>query len=231
MSNLMAIMGRGIQCLPDGSWTVTEDLETYTQNGAHLINRIPADDENKDCLVGGGELNILAGIQLHKGGFGNIIVCAYADRAEYLKSVNAPSESMVMSELFRGYCPDALIKVWTKQMSVPGPSNTNRELQNIFELAIKEKVSTVAIVTVDIHMPRVLVLAQRHLAKHEFQCLDVRFFVSEQVLVEAGPEIYNQRCEALRCSKATARNWTREQSGIFKTITNAYGDEKPKIAL
>ena len=117
-----------------------------------------------------------------------------------------------------------------KKMSMPGPSNTNRELQNIFELAVKKEVDTVAIITIDLHMPRTLVIAQRHLAKREFQRLDARFFVSEQALAEADPKTYGPRREALRRSKAMARNWAREQLGVFRIITNAYGDEKPTIA-
>ena len=80
-------------------------------------------------------------------------------------------------------------------------------------------------------MPRALVIAQRHLAKHEFQRLDVRFFISEQVLVKADSGTYEPRREALRHSKAMARNWAREELGIFKVITDAYGDEKPKMAV
>jgi len=231
VKNLIAIMGRGIQRLPDSSWTVTEDLEVCAENSAHLVDRVLADDENPCCLVGGGELNLLAGIQLHKSGLGNIIVCAYGDRSEYLKSIDAPSESMVMSDLFLKYCPNAPVKVWTKGMSMPGPSNTNRELQNIFELAVEEEIDKVAVVTIDLHMPRTLVIAQRHLAKREFQRLNARFFISEQVLVEADPKTYNVRRETLRRSKAMERNWAREQLGIFRVITNAYGDEKPKIAV
>jgi len=230
VNSLLAILGRGIQRLPDGSWTVTEDLEICAENSAHLTDRVPADDENPHCLIGGGELNLLAGIQLHKRGFGDIVVCAYGDRSDYLKSIDAPSESMIVSDLFLKYCPNALIRVWTKEMSMPGPSNTNRELQNIFELAVKEKIDAVAIVTIDLHMPRTLVMAQRHLAKHKFRRLDARFFVSEQVLAEADPKTYGQRRETLRRSKAMARNWAREQLGIFKVITDAYGDEKPKVA-
>ena len=231
MHSLIAIMGRGIQRLPDGSWAVTEDLEMCAENSAHLVDRVPADDENERCLVGGGELNLLAGIQLQKLAWEYLIVCAYGDRSEYLKSIDAPSESMVMSDLLREHCPNAPVKIWIKEMSMPGPSNTNRELQNIFELAVEKEVDTVAVVTIDLHMPRTLVLAQRHLAKQEFQRLDVRFFISEQVLAEADPKTYEPRREALRRSKAMARNWAREQLGIFKIITNAYGDEKPKIAI
>ena len=54
--------------------------------------------------------------------------------------------------------------------------------------------------------------------------------MSEQVLAEADPKTYGQRRETLRRSKAMARNWAREQLGIFKVITDAYGDEKPKVA-
>src|SRR5271157_1264609 len=132
---ILAILGRGIQRHhKNGSWVLTEDLELCDEKSAHLAVRKPADDENPFCMVGGGELNLLAGIALYNQEGANIVVCAYGDRSEYLKSIDAPSESMVMSGYFLHACRTANIRVWKKEMSMPGPSNTNRELKNIFEL-------------------------------------------------------------------------------------------------
>ncbi len=232
MLQILAIHGRGVQQLyENGPWALTEDLELCDKDGAHLSVRKPADDDNPLCMVGGGELNLLAGVEVYKREGANIVVCAYGDRSNYLKSIDAPSESMVMSDHFiEATHRSVSSKIWTKEMSLPGPSNTNRELQNIFEFAVANSYTEIGIVTVDVHMPRTMVMAQRHLAKPEFRHLNARFFVSEQVLVEANPTLYGPRREALRHSKSFTRNWEREQLGILKTITNAYDDEKPLVA-
>ena len=231
MLEVIAIHGRGIQRLHEnGPWVLTEDLEFCDKDSANLPVRKPADDNNPFCMVGGGELNLLAGVEVYKREGAKIVVCAYGDRSNYLKSIDAPSESMVMSGCFIEATSNSVSsKIWTREMSLPGPSNTNRELQNIFEFTVANHYTKVGIITVDVHMPRTMVMAQRHLAKPEFRSLNAQFFVSEQVLVETNPALYGPRREALRRSKSFARNWEREQLGILRTITNAYGDEKPLV--
>ena len=62
---LLAILGRGIQQIEeDKGWTLTEDLEVCDEKGGHLAVRVPSDDNNPYCLIGGGELNLRAGIIL-----------------------------------------------------------------------------------------------------------------------------------------------------------------------
>lgn len=224
MFELMGILGRGIQRLhKNGPWVLTEDLEMCDQNFANLaIRKTPVDDTNKCCMVGGGELNLLAGCELYKKYGALAVVCAYGNRSEYLKAIDAPSESMVMSDLFREQCPKAPLIVWTKEMSIPDRPNTNSELRNIFRLTLQKNLKSVAIVTIDLHMPRTMVFARRHLAKDEFRDLYVQYFVSEEVLVEADPIKFTSRRMALRTSKAFERNWQREQAGILHTMTETY---------
>ncbi len=82
---LIAILGRGIQRVGSGgSWEVTEDLEVCAPDRTHLPDRVPADDQNPCCLVGGGELNLLAGLELHRRIGAIVAVCAYSHRAPYL---------------------------------------------------------------------------------------------------------------------------------------------------
>jgi hypothetical protein len=232
---LLAVLGRGVQKLhEEGPWVLTEDLEMWSEESQHLAVRVPADDLNPFCMVGGGELNPLAGVELFRRHGAEAVVCAYGDRTKYLKEIDGPSESMVMGEKFQEMCPDAHLKTWTKDMSRPGPSNTNAELYNIFQLAtmlelFRGKSHRIGIVTIDLHMPRTLVMAQRHLASTFTDLAPVDFFVSEQVLVEADQAQYSLRREALRDSAAFKRNWEQEKIGIFKTLTNAYGDEKPTL--
>ncbi len=214
---ILAILGRGIQrSSSDGTWVPTEDLELCDKDGSHLAVYKPPDDNSPYCMVGGSELNVLAGIELYKNEGAKIVVCAYGDRSKYLTTINGPSESMVLSEMFKKVYPNATVNVWTKEMTAEA-SNTNRELQNIFELANNRGESTVGIVTINLHMPRAMVMTQRHLAKTEFRHLSVRFYVSEQVLVEKDPA-YGPRCEALRHSKSFTRNWEREQTGILMVL-------------
>ncbi len=239
--DLLAILGRGIQLRGIGEpWVLTEDLEVCDGNSAHLPVRVPADDENPFCMIGGGEINLLAGIALMRKHQPKVMVCAYGDRSTYLKSVDGPSESEVMSGAFRfaingelqSLNPDSLeIVVWPASRSLPGPSNTNRELQNVFELAVERGFTSVGIVTVSVHLPRALLQAQRHLMKPEFRSLEngVQVFTSEEVLLEANSKYYGPRLNRMFASQAYQRNWLRELEGIRKILAGTYKDEKPRV--
>jgi uncharacterized SAM-binding protein YcdF (DUF218 family) len=234
---MIAVLGRGIQRLTESapprdtsSWVPTEDLEVCDKDSSHLSVRVPADDDNPYSMVGGGELNLLAGMELFRrsGDASTVVVCAYGNRGQYLRSIEAPSESVIMSKRFLDEFPLARLEIWKEDRTSPAPANTTAELENIFSLAVEEGVATVHVVTIDLHMPRVLVLAQRHLADKRFGHLHTRFHVSEQVLIDTNPTLVPRR-ERLRKSKSFARNWQREQIGIFKILTNRYGDDKPAI--
>src|SRR3989338_1971225 len=105
-------------------------------NSAHLPVRAPVDDSNPYCMVGGGWLNLLAGIELSKQHSPKLVVCAYGHRSAYLKELDAPTESEVMSDKLRRVLPNAEVAVWERKRELPGPSNTGRELLNILELAV-----------------------------------------------------------------------------------------------
>lgn len=95
---------------PGGRWGLTGDTEVCerTPNGglAHFAVRVPENDDHEDSIVGGGELNLLAGLELEKkfrreGRFDpQLALHAYGLRSSYLKSIGAPSESRVMSEKY-----------------------------------------------------------------------------------------------------------------------------------
>ena len=236
--DLLAILGRGIQRVSeDGPWVLTEDLEVCGQHSAHLPVRVPADDKNPYCMVGGGEMNLEAGIILctaynsqYKPG---VVVCAYGDRSDYLKSVDGPTESTVMAEKFTAHIRPSLslgIWSWPQEQSLPGPSNTGRELLNIFEHARDEKFESVGLVTVGVHMPRTMTYIAKHLTRNpRYRSLHINVFESEKVLLEAAPERYAGRVATLRNSKSFARTWKREADGISKIIRGVYGDAKPRI--
>ncbi len=225
---LLGILGRGIQRLtPNGPWVLTENLEVCDEKGAHLPVRAPADDSNPRCLIGGGELNLLAGLELCKDYRKKlqVVVCAYGQRSPYLQSINAPSESEVMSEwltiqLIGKDKPEIL--VWLRDRVVDGPSNTNRELQNILELAVERGFTKVGVVTVAVHYARALLMAQRHLVKPEFSHLELQFFASEDVVLKADPKAYRPRIVAMHRSDAFMRNFSREINGINCLLAGRY---------
>ena len=239
---MLCVLGRGIQqAYENGPWTPTGDLELCDERSDHLPVQQPVDDKNPLCMVGGGELNIRAGVvlyiqQLLKESPYDLAALEYGNRSEYLLKVNGPRGSEVCAKEFiqrieseTGGAPNVDIfdeAAW----NVKG-SNTNQELHNMFTCAIKNGIEEVHLVTIDLHMPRTFVLAQRHLANPELAHLNLRFFTSEQVLAGADPAQFDLRREALRQSKSFARNWEREQVRIFKILTNAYGDEKPLVAV
>lgn len=252
MFDILAIMGRGIQMLDPKSdptratsYDLTEDLEICDERSrhlpVHLPIRIPADDENPHCMVGGGRLNLLAGIELTLDYNPVLVVCAYGHRSNYLKHVGGPTESEVMSaelaDIFRAlpYNPpthrEIEIVAWPRTHSLPIPSNTRQELLNIFDLALERRFTQIAIVTVGVHVPRIATYVAKHLSVYnEYRTLSPVIFESEAVLLRADYEKYKGRVERLRNSRAFTRNWGREADGISKIVRDVYGDAKPKAA-
>lgn len=225
---LLAILGRGIQKLPSGQWVLTEDLEVCSPTGAHLIERLPIDDRNPHCLVSGSELNLLAGVEIHRTHPVQIVVCAYAARAPYLVDADAPSESEIMSNqlkllIAQNNLAIPEIVVWPRDKVVSGISNTQRELRNIFELAVTKDIKKVVVVTVTVHLPRTISFAKDHLIKEKnFRDLRVNFLASEQVLVEASPRLYTCRVLTLYSSQAFIRSAFYEHRGIMAFLNGTY---------
>ena len=245
---LLAIMGRGIQQMPYPiidptkvrDWTLTDNLEVCDVNSAHLAVQVPVDDDNPYCMVGGGWLNIKAGVRLVDMQHTRIVVCAYGHRSDYLASIGAPSESEVMSqqfmehilrvnneELWRPSFPEVV--VWERTRTLPGPSNTGQELRNIFDLALERGLRKIAIVTVGVHVPRTATYVSKLLSVHErYRELHPMVLESEEVLLRSY-EALRPDFETLRASQSFARNWAREADGIQKIVRDVYGDNKPKV--
>lgn len=239
MFDIIAILGRGTQRRwENGPWVLTEDLEMCDQRSAHLPVRVPVDDEHPYCMVGGAEMNLRAGIELIVQYKPKIVVCAYGGRSEYLIILDAPSESEVMSNhlvevmnemtMFGGV-PDVIIS--KRQWGHPFPTNTRQELLNIFDMALERCLMTIAIVTVGVHVPRAATYVAKHFSVYpKYRHLSVVILESEEVLLAANRDKYCLRVEALRNSKAFARNWEREAVGISKIVRDVYRDaEKPPI--
>ena len=98
---LLAILGRGIQHpSPESTvWELTPDIELCDEKGAHLPFRAPENDDDPRSIIGGGQLNVLAGTILIDRLRPTLVVCAYGARSKYLNSIGAPSESEIMTSL------------------------------------------------------------------------------------------------------------------------------------
>lgn len=226
---LMAILGRGIQRSRGSvSWEFTEDLEVCAPDRTHLADRVHADDQNPCCLVGGGELNLLAGLELHRRTPAEIVVCAYSHRAGYLVETDGPSESEVMSARLTGFIHEnrlrlPKIEVWSRDRFDEASSNTHCELENAFTLARERGIRRVSVVTVSVHLPRAMLFARDLTEKQgDFRNLEVSFFASEQVLVEACPRKYAPRVLALYASQAYARTAFYERRGSVAFLEGRY---------
>ncbi|MEK9180428.1 MAG: hypothetical protein AAB897_03380 [Patescibacteria group bacterium] len=231
---ILAVLGRGIQQNePGGQWHLTGDIEVCDEKFAHLPVRVPENDDDPHSIVGGGHLNLFAGIQLSRSLNPEVVVCAFGFRSNYLKSVNAPSESQVMSdefEVLRGkqnYGPTLHIfredgGGWSHVAD--RPSNTNQEIDNIFYWALNRDIYNVAIVTVTVHAARSLLMAQRHLSsgKPGYDKINLQFYASENVLLEANPQTWSARCQKLLGSRSFQRNFQLEQRGINALLSGKY---------
>lgn len=227
---LLAILGRGIQQLKEGEgWTLTENLEVCDEKGGHLPVRVPVDDTNPLCLIGGGELNLRAGVVLCREHSDSLqtVVCAYGARSAYLASINGPSESEVMSArleqlLTPGKEPE--VAVWPRERIASderGKAGTGRELQNVLELAMERGFTSVGIVTVFVHYARALLMAQRHLMNPKFARLTLQCYISEELLL-AYDLGFSQMLRDMHGSRAFMRSCFLEQRGINCLLAGNY---------
>lgn len=250
MFDFVAILGRGIQRLEEAaavtkvsSWVLTEDLEVCDKNSAHLPVRVPVDDASPYCMVGGGDMNMLAGQFLIEQYQPKLVVCAYGHASDYLRSIGAPTESEVMGKMLQErwgmlaslqkWNPTSYpeVEVWSRTRTVPGvPSNTRLELLNIFDLALERGFRRIAVVTVGVHIPRTTTYISKHQSVYsKYRELSIVPFESEEVLRVTNHAKYGPRVESLRNSQSFARNWDREAIGISKIVRDVYGDAKPSV--
>lgn len=249
MFDMIAILGRGIQRLNENapledidSWVLTEDFEVCDVNSAHLpVRDTPADDNDPLCMIGGGEMNLAAGIQLMRiyQPSLKLAVCAYGGRSKYLEAVGGPTESEVMSDrlvktIGNDFFPPGSpgVVVWERRHQLPVPANTRQELLNIFDLAVRSGLKTIAIVTVGVHVPRTAAYVAKHLSViPSFRGLAPIVLESEEILLAADYKKYAERVDEMRGSESFQRNWKNEAIGIQKLVRDVYGDTKPLVAV
>lgn len=235
---LLALLGRGIQqtSLKNMTWELTHDLEVCDEKGAHLPVRAPENDDDPRSIIGGGELNALAGTVLSQTLHPDLVVCAYGARSKYLNSIGAPSESHVMSDRLTaeitkagGTVPE--IEVFDEEQWRSDATGTNQELHNIFTLAVRRGITNIAITSVAVHIPRVLLMANHHLKNDPvFKGLAMQCYASELVLLESGPEHYRDRVDRIFGSQSYVRNFARELSGMNDFLAGKYKNIASTIA-
>ena len=237
MYDLLAVLGRGIQRLSkDGPWVLTEDLEVCDTNSAHLVDRVPVDDNDPYCMIGGGEANLLAGKLLMGQCMPKVVVCALGHKAAFLKPEDFPNESEVMGEQLRPYLPSGCELVTWERNRYPSPwvpSNTRQEMLNVLDLALERGLSRIAFIAIGVHMPRAATYLSKHMTvyRDRYGDLSMVMLETEELLLSFDREKYSARVEAIRNSRAFARNWAREADGISKIVRDVYGDAKPLVVV
>jgi len=221
---LLAVLGRGSQmAYPGGPWVLTKDFEIWKLTERSSVLTDP-DDSNENCVIGGGELNLAAGVVLYKELNPELTVFAYGDNAPHVgEGSDRPSESNVMNDLFTeiveretGTVPRAQVFVQTPGKVRGKASGTFKEIKNILRLAQQDEFDEVVLVTVLVHVNRALGMAAKHLEDPEFAGLrgKIRFEVTEGVLLRADPQSYAERVWAIFNSRAFIRNLQRETNGL-----------------
>lgn len=229
---LLAILGRGIQHpSPESTvWELTPDIELCDEKGAHLPFRAPENDDDPRSIIGGGQLNVLAGTILIDRLRPTLVVCAYGARSKYLNSIGAPSESEIMTSLLSnevGKQKEIMpaTDVFDEAAWHAEESGTNREIHNILTLANQRNIKNVALVTVAVHLPRTALMAKQHLEREPaFKNILLNCYASELVLLN-DPEanaMYEARVRRIFASKSYVRNLERELRGMNDLLEGKY---------
>lgn len=227
LDTLLVVMGRGIQQTAPGQWDLTEDLEIVENDrGAHLPMRVPANDNDPLCLIGGGRLNLVAGFELYKKLDPKLITLAYGDRHPYLRDLGAPSENQVMTDYFlklarvSGYTPPVV--PWTLTPTEVRP-NSKREFQNSLEVAAGAGIGEVTVVTVVVHAWRLSLFIQELKQEHpEFRNLKIKLVTSEEVLLDVDAGAFGSRIRRMHESQAFMRTIRTEGFGINHVLNGTY---------
>jgi hypothetical protein len=184
-------------------------------------------------MIGGGAMNLAAGLSLIRAERPLAVACAYGGRSNYLESIGGPSESEVMSIMLIQAIANRdrpYVVVWKRERQLPVPSNTRQELLNIFDFALEHSLKRIAIVTIGVHAPRAATYVMKHLSVYpQYRTLTPIVLESEEILLAEDRERYAPRVEAMRYSKSFTRNWKNEEIGISRIIRDVYGDAKPKV--
>ena len=212
---LLAVLGRGSQQDSQGQWVLTELFEICDEKGAHLATQLPENDDHPNSCIGGSALNVRAGIALYEYFRPAMTVFAYGSRSKYLYDINAPSESMVMTDeflkLMEAEANPPQVDIFDETAWDKTNAGTNQELRNIFALALQFGIKNVAIVTVAVHAARTALMIEGHLQDPAFVGqIFPQLYVTEEILEQADPMHYAGLFEKSVTSKSFVRTFRRE---------------------
>lgn len=213
---LLAVLGRGIQKTGE-KWEPTGDFEVFRkdQDGrmVHSATPISDNDDDENCLIGGGKLNVEAAALLLRRTKMRCVL-GYAPPAPYLRSLGGPSESLPMGKLLRSLVPGADINDWKDGLESE-KSNTIVEVNNVMKLAGQIGIKEVRFLTISPHVPRVTLIAQKAPKEQA-----VKFTVeSSETIISTLEPASRTRIARIQQSKAYRRTVAAENVGISTLLT------------
>jgi hypothetical protein len=197
-------------------------------------------DDDPNSVIGGGELNLAAGMMLYDELNPQAIVFAYGDNSPALAAKGFPSESSVVSQIFVekikerwDETPNVIVFDSDDWKTEGKASGTFNEIRNILRLATRENVDEVVIVTILLHMTRAAGMLEQHLRDPGFTALrkKVRFEVTETVLLRTDPDNYAERIWEIFGSQSYLRNLQREANGLVALRKGTTQTNKPGVVL
>lgn len=188
---------------------------------------LPHDDDDPNEVIGGGELNFAATKALYLERYykttevPDCTVFAFGNRSPYLAEHRYPSESEIMTATFvqeikseTGHFPG--VEVFKEERWKVEGSGTFQEVRNILEFALQENFDEVIMVSILLHMARIMPMMEKHLRDPRYTDLRdrIRPEVSEFVLMRAQPAHYTCDIWDIFGSQSYIRNLKREASAL-----------------
>lgn len=208
---LLAVLGRGCMMqYAGGPWAATRDLDIWKLGVMRPDVLTEQNDDDPNSVIGGGELQLAAASVLYAELDPTLTVFAYGNRSPYLLEHGYPTESSVVSGLFRKIMlketgKEPRVDIFNEEAWNVKGSSSYQEVHNMLTLGKTMSVDEVIFLTVLVHMNRVLVMVAKHLRDNpDFAALrnKVRFEVTESVLLP----VPTQSTTANASSKSSAPN-------------------------
>jgi len=227
LKTLLAVLGRGVMMeYPNGPFKPTRDFDIWDLSAAPELARpeilAEKNDADPNSVIGGGELNIAAAEVLYAELNPAYTVFAYGDNSPALQKKGFPTESAVMSALFREAMEakdqfPCVIEWDGNFWKTDGKaSGTFNELRNIFRLAEYYSVDQVVILTIQDHMTRAGGMLAKHFMTPELEYWKghTRFETSETVLLRSDPDKFSDRIWDMFASQSHIRELQRQVNGL-----------------
>jgi hypothetical protein len=185
--------GRGIERVRCGDqlvWKSTAYLEKLSDNkhSGYRTEQLSLESGDEDVVVAGAYANMMATAELFKTLGAGLIMWA-AGRPDYLKDEpETVSEGSILFEEFKQEVGPALLDFYYPTIRIQANNkNTRDDLLESLALARKMKVSGLIVVSVFVHLPRIVEFYRCALrADPSLSDISVRFAASELVLLGLG---------------------------------------------